>query len=196
MSSERIIGIDPGSSMSGLCVLDSGRVISAFNLKNADLWDKLTTFLIHPSVSVALEVITPNRKPLDGYVVSTIEFIGEAKFRIRMACGENLRCVARYEVKKWVFDSFQHVALPLIEGKIDKKMFDACELLTRCEIRVTAKGKAAPKPTFVYVDDKIVSAVMKSVMDGVKIKGLSSHSVQAMALCCFVNSVNIKKSQP
>jgi hypothetical protein len=180
--------------MSGVCVLDNGLPVMAFNLNNGDLWDKLTAFLVIPNTLVALEVIKPYSNQLDPYTVSTIEFIGEAKFRLRMACGENLRLVSRFDVKKWVFDSFPGVVLPLVAEKIGKKLFDACEILTKTEIRVTGKGRTAPKPTFVYVDDKIVSASMKWLyrLDKKnKVKGLSSHALQACAVASFVNSVNI-----
>jgi hypothetical protein len=180
-----------------VAVLDNGLITAAFDTLQGDLWDKVTSFLIHPNCTVALEDIRPYSLPLTPQVVDVCKFIGEAGYRLRMVCGKKFQLATRGDVKKWVFDTFPEVCRPKIEAKIDKKLFDACEILTRQQVRVNEAGRPARQPSFNYVDDQIVKVAMREMYAiGRKKKGerapfgVESHSFQALALASFVNSVN------
>jgi hypothetical protein len=97
--------------------------------------------------------------------------------------------LSRYEVKKWVFDSFPGVCVPLIDRKNEKKVFAACNVETREEIRVDNRGRGKRKASFISVDDRVVTEAMKDLY---KIPlppagsgydyGLKSHGWQALAV--------------
>lgn len=170
----RIIGMDPGNESSGLCILDSDMIKGAFNVSNENIFGKIQNYLIHPNCTIALEDIRPYSLRLTPQVISTAKFIGEAVYRLKINAGCNLVLVARNEVKKWVFDTFPEVCIPLIEKKILKRGQDR-------------------KPSFVYVDDKMVTESMKVLFNIMKPKpgsgyeyGLQSHSWQALAVAAYL----------
>lgn len=194
---ERVIGIDPGSEESGMVVLDGYDIIGAYNLKNDyNLFDKVTNFSIHKPLTVVIEDIKPYSLKLMPQVIDTCKFIGEAVFRLKTHCGLNVIMVDRYRVKRWVFDAFPEVCLPIIDGKIEKKIFDACNVETRELVRINDKGMTKRKASFHYVNDKVVMEAMKHLY---KIPlpppgkgyqyGLQSHSFQALAVAtCFIHN--------
>lgn len=177
---QRVIGVDPGSESSGVCVLDNKSIIAAFNVSNDLFFTKVSNFLIHSNCRVALEAIRPYSLRLTQQVIETCQWIGEAKFRLENGSGVVVELIPRNNVKKWVFDTFPEIVLPTIEGKILKKGF------------VNKDGEPR-KPSFVFVDDKIVTDAMKE-MYGIKKPppgkgyeyGLKSHSFQALALASFI----------
>jgi len=189
---ERIIGLDPGSSESGMCVLDNGQIVAAFNLNYEQFWIKVTNYLLNRNCTVVIEDIRPYSLKLTPQVIDTCKLIGEAVYRLRNDCGVNVQLVTRFEVKKWVFDTFPVIATEFATKKIEKKLFDACELLTRCEIRVDTNGKPPRKPSFIHVDDKIVTEAMKYFYripkpdpgDGYRY-GLKDHSWQALGAATY-----------
>ncbi len=197
MKGERIIGIDPGSEQSGMVILDGGTdIIGAFNLNNEfDLYDKVTDFSIHPNLTIVIEDIKPYTLRLTPQVIDTCKFIGEAVFRFKKAAGLNVVLLSRYDVKRWVFDTFPAVCEPLISGKQDKKLFAACSVDDRLEVQVDNYGRQKRKSSFVYVDDKIVVDCMKHLYKIEKPSagkgyeyGLKMHSWQALAVAsCFYN---------
>lgn len=192
----RVIGIDPGMTC-GVAVLDDNQILACFNTNMTDIWGKINAYMIHPNYMIALEDIRPYSLPLTPDVLATAKFIGEAHYRLRMACGERCVLVTRSEVKKWVFDTFPAICLPRIAERIDKKLFDACEVLTRQEIRVNETGRPGRKPSHNYVNDQIVIAAMREYYKVPRKKkgepapfGLDGHSWQALGLASCVNAFN------
>jgi len=194
---QRIIGIDPGSESSGMVVIDGSNIVGAWNLVNShQFYDKVTNFSIHNNLIVVIEDIKPYSLKLMPQVIDTCKFIGEAVYRLKTHSGLNVVMVDRYTVKRWVFDTFPDVCLPLIDARIEKKMYDACDVKTKEMIRINDKGMTKRKPSFVYVNDKIVMECMKylykiplpPVGKGYKF-GLQSHSFQALAVAsCFIHN--------
>ena len=185
--SSRIIGIDPGSSICGVVVLDDNRIIYAANVKKDDLLVKITHFLLHRSCIVVIEDLKPYSLRLTPQVIDTAKFIGEAVYRLKIGCSANVALISRFEVKKWVFDAFQSVTIPLINKKVGKKVYLACNIDTKEEILI---GKR--KASFVYVDDKIVTEAMKHYYNipmpppgSGYLYGLKDHSWQALALATY-----------
>jgi hypothetical protein len=188
----RIIGIDPGSEESGMVVLDGCNIV-AFNLTNVvQLYDKITNYSICNDLTIVIEDIKPYSLRLTPQVIDTCKFIGELVYRLRIDAGLNVVMISRYEVKKWCFDTFPGVCLPIIDSKIEKKMFDACDLKTRELIRVDCNGRSKRKASFVFVDDKVVTECMKhkykiplpKAGKGYQF-GLQTHSWQALAVASF-----------
>jgi hypothetical protein len=188
-----IIGIDPGSEESGMVVLEDYSIIVAFNLTNdVQLYDKITNYSLSKDLTIVIEDIKPYSLRLTPQVIDTCKFIGELVYRLRINAGLNVVMVSRYEVKKWCFDTFPGVCLPIIDSKIEKKMFDACDLKTRELIRVDCNGRSKRKASFVFVDDKVVTECMKykykiplpKAGKGYD-KGLQTHSWQALAVASY-----------
>ena len=180
MDNHRIIGIDPGSSGCGMAVLDNGYIKSAFNVSNQDFYSKVTNYLIHPNCTVVIEDIRPYSLRLTVQVIDTCKWIGECLYRLKNEANANVVLVARNEVKKWCFDTFPDVCLPIIEKKIEKKGY------------VTAKTGEPRKPSFVFVDDNVVTKCMQDLYKIPPPKagkgymyGLIKHSWQALAVASF-----------
>ena len=182
---KRIIGIDPGSEESGMVVLDDSTIIGAFNLRNEYcFYDKVTNFSIHPNLTVVIEDLKPYSLRLTPQVISTAKFIGECLYRLKNEAGMNVTLVSRNEVKKWVFDTFPEVCLPIIEKAIGKKGY------------ITRSTGEPRKPSFVFVNDKIVTESMKVLYKIPLPKsgkgyqhGLQSHSWQALGLASFFSTL-------
>lgn len=171
----RIIGLDPGSEATGMVVLDNYNIIGAFNLKNECFYNKVTNYLIHNNVTVIIEDLAAYSLRLTPQVISTAKFIGECLYRLKNDAGCNVVLIPRSAVKKWCYDTFPSICLPIIEKKIEKKGYK------------NADGEFR-KGNFFYIDDKIVIECMKHLY---KIplpkagKGydynLKTHSWQALA---------------
>lgn len=189
----RIIGIDPGSESSGMVVLDNYSIRVAFNLSNdVQLYDKICNYSLNCNLTIVIEDIKPYSLRLTPDVINTCKFIGELVYRLKTACGMNVVLVSRYEVKKWCFDTFPEVCTPIIDKKIEKKMFDACDVITRELIRVDSAGKSKRKSSFIHVDDKVVTECMKHLYKIPLPKtgkgyqhGLQTHSWQALAVATY-----------
>lgn len=191
---QRIIGIDPGSEHSGLCILDDYNIIGAFNLQNDyALFDKVTTFSVHSKLTIVIEDLKPYTLRLTPQVIDTAKFIGICVDRLKNHAGLNIELISRYEVKRWVFDTFPEVCLPIIDKKNDKKVFDACDIKTKEIVRIDDKGRTKRKSSFISVDDKVVTECMKYYFNIKQPKarqryeyGLQTHSWQALATAlCF-----------
>jgi hypothetical protein len=181
---DRIIGIDPGESC-GMVVLDGGQITSVLNIMFDNVGDKITKFLIHPNCIVVVEDIRPYSLRLTPQVIWTCKFIGELTYRLKAEAGANVEMMVRNEVKKWCFDTFPDICIPIIEKKILKKGYGNKE---------TGEPR---KPSFVFVDDKIVTDCMKVMYKIQKpksgfgyIHGLKDHSWQALAIasCWWVKT--------
>lgn len=175
----RIIGIDPGETC-GIVVLDGGHITSVFNIMSNIMLTKVTNFLIHPNCTVVIEDIRPYSLRLTPQVIWTCKFIGEVAYRLKNEAGAIVEFAARNEIKKWCFDAFPEVCLPRIEKKILK-------------LGLVKKETGEPrKPSFVFVDDKIVTESMKVLFSIEQPKagygyqfGLKDHSWQALATAAY-----------
>lgn len=191
-SKKRIVGIDPGSNMCGVVILDDNTITGAFNWSIPVLWDKITPFLIHPNCRVIVEDIRPYSLQLTPHVIETCKLIGELVYRLRIECGFDVYLVPRSNVKKWVFDTFTELAVSLIKKKVDKKMYLSCDVKTRELLWLDESGKQRRKENFTQINDKIVTEAMKELYsipmpnpgDGYRF-GLKDHSWQALALVSY-----------
>jgi hypothetical protein len=178
---ERIIGIDPSNQECGIVVLDNGQIIRAFNVKTELFYSKVTEFLIHRNFVVVFEDLRPYTTRLTQQVIDTAKFIGEAVYRLKCEVGAKIDLIPRNEVKKWCFDAFPHVCLPIIDKTIERKDY-------------RNKDGVFRKASFVYCND---SVIQKCMMEKYKIPlpkagkgyqhGLKSHNWQALATAtCFL----------
>ncbi len=182
----RIIGIDPGTTC-GIVVLDGGQITSVLNITSDIMLSKVSHFLIHPKCTVVVEDIRPYSLRLTPQVIDTCKFIGELNYRLKTWSGAIVEYVVRNHVKKWCFDSFPDVCLPRIRKKIEKKMF------------VNKDTGEFRKPSFVFVDDKMVTESMKELYKIPVPKsgygyqfGLKEHSWQALAVASYWDAVGSK----
>jgi hypothetical protein len=185
MKDKRIIGIDPGIEESGIVVLDGSNIIGAFNVKKEQFYSKVTEFSIHSNINVAVEDLAAYSLRLTPQVISTAKFVGEAEYRLKNEFRLDVSLIPRSLIKRWCFDTFPVVCIPIIEAKIKKKG------------QVIASTGEPRKPHFVYVDDKIVMECMKSLYKvaspgkGRKYEyGLNKHSWQALAVASYYKSIN------
>lgn len=194
MHYKTLVAIDPGSDMSGVVVLQDGHIIEAVNLWNAFVWDKVTKYSQLGRVMVVVEDIRPYSTKLTMQTIGTCKFIGEVSYRAVIAHNVKIEYVSRFDVKKWVFDAFPDICLSRINKKIAYR-----DALFRGKGRKGLRNKdgSLRKPSFTYVDDRIVQAAMVSLWKipdigpGKRNKyGLSKHSWQALAAgCCFLAKV-------
>lgn len=192
--SRRIIGIDPGSESSGIVLLDYSNIQCSFNLSNAQLYEKITSWLIYPDVTVVVEDLAAYTLRLTPQVISTAKFIGEFLYRLRIESGANVILIQRSDIKLWCFQSFYDIVDPIISAKIDQKLYEACSMETREVVRVDNRGKGARKGSFIYIDDKCVTECMKHLykiplpLPGKGYQfGLQTHSWQALAVAsCYI----------
>lgn len=191
-ATRRIIGVDAGGAISGLCSLDGGKISLAMNLPNQNLYNRLAYLLLHDNCIVAVEDVKPYSLQVSQGIIDTCKFLGELTYRLRNEAGAPCVMVSRFEVKKWVYDTFPDAVLPRIRRKIDRKCFDACNVMDRAEVRVNAAGKPPAKPNFAYVDDRCVTEAMKALYcipmpkpgDGYEY-GLKDHSWQALGCASY-----------
>lgn len=191
--SKRIIGLDPGNEQTGMVILESGLIIGAHNLPNTALFDKITGYSLHKELTIVIEDIKPFSVKMSQQVIDTCKFIGVLVYRLSTVAGLKVELVTRYEVKSWIFATFGAVCEPLIDIKIEKKRYEACDMETKQEIRVNGNGTTKKrKGSFIYVDDKMVMESMK-VMYQIKKPlpgkgyehGLQTHSFQALGAASF-----------
>ena len=175
----RIIGIDPGKTC-GIVILDRGQITSVFNIISEQIYEKVSSYIVHESCTVVVEDIRPYSLRLTPQVIDTCKFIGELNFRLKTWSGLTVEYVARNQVKKWCFDTFPEVAVPIIQKKIEKKGFRNKE---------TGEWR---KPSFIWVDDKVVTECMKVLYKIPMPKsghgyqyGLREHSWQALGLSSY-----------
>lgn len=183
-----MVGIDPGGTI-GLCVVSENEIIEAHNLTYDLFWVKVTNYLLIPNVKFVIEDIRPYSLRLTPEVISTTKFIGEAYYRLKTALSCDCELVSRFEVKKWVFDTFPEVVVPLIEEKTRKANMKG---------KMMSKDGTPRKPSFISVDDKIVIKAMKSYWEIPEAKrgygyqyGLKDHSWQALGLATML--LNFKR---
>jgi hypothetical protein len=185
---KRIFSIDPGSEVSGVAVIcDDSSIEYASVVKNPEIIDKVREYLLNSNLIVVIEDIRPFRMGMAMQTIQTAKFIGELSYRLKNECFVDFELYPRFDVKKWVFERFNHLVLDRINSKIEY-LDKQGERLGRKRYRRKKDGELY-KATMHYVDDRIVIAAMKEYWGletpkpGKKNKhGLKSHSWQALAL--------------
>jgi len=189
--SELFVGIDPGSSKSGLCLLKGTNILSASVENNAKLVAKIKELLCGNPATIIIEDIYPYSVQLKPEVIATCKFIGEISYRLGQIKGVDVQFIPRNTVKKWVFDRFPDIVLPRIGKKIN--YLDGYRIGKGLKGLRTKTGELR-KPSFQFVDDRIVISSLKelySIPDPKPGKsnlyGLKDHSWQALAAAsCFI----------
>jgi hypothetical protein len=133
------------------------------NPTNEELYTHLTYLILHKHCTVVIEDVRPYSLPVSQAIIDTCKFIGELHHRLKNEAGAHCVLVPRSDIKKWVFDAFPEMT-GRVATKIDKKCFDGCMVATREECRVNGKtGSKAGKPTFIYIDDRLVTESMRKL---------------------------------
>jgi hypothetical protein len=174
-----LIGIDPGSSVSGMVILSGGQIEWAGNPKNDQIFDILSVNIQkNRQIQIVVEDIRPYSLKLSPQIIETCKFLGEMRYRLKEA-GLSVEWIPRNSVKKWVFDTFPQICNTRIAKKIEKK-------------GGFSKSGVKLSPTFVYVDDRIVLAAMKERWNIETPKpgkrnslGITEHSWQALGLVSY-----------
>lgn len=94
MSAMRILAIDPGTTESGYCLFDGGRVFESGVLSNIDM---LTRVQQWPASHLAIEMIASYGMPVGREVFETVRWIG--RFQQAWRDPEAVRFVYRQDVK-------------------------------------------------------------------------------------------------
>lgn len=159
-----------------------------------ELWSKITLFLIETNCTVVIEDIKPYSMRLTTQVLDTAKWIGMAVYRLQTTCNAKIELVSRNEIKKWVFDRFNQTILPLVDKRMDKKLFMACDVRTKEIVFVDNYNRPKRKASFVYVNDRCVTEAMKELYGIPKPEpgkgykyGLMEHSWQALAVASFIH---------
>ena len=124
------------------------------------------------------EDIKPYAGQLSQQAIDTCKFIGRLNERLDVAQKAYLM-VTRSEVRRWVYDSFTDLVLPMVEHRI----------VQRNQKNNDGKNR---KPSFIYINDGIVLKAMKFLW-GIEtpaagkgyLYGLKLHTWQALALCSY-----------
>jgi len=175
-----LLGIDPGDKYSGIIIFEEGKIQQGDNIENEKLFsliDQLTLFDKEVKLEVAYEDIRPFTSRFNMNTINTIKMIG----RLEYILGQRMvsyKSITRNEVKNWIYNRYYGISLPLVMQKIQKS-------------NKKRKDGSDRRPSFVYVDDRIVILAMKShwaidVRKGGKTPlGIKKHAWQALAAATF-----------
>lgn len=173
------ISVDPGSVISGLVIIVNGTITYADNLQN-DVVLKIVreNKKNNNDLLVLVEDIKPYSVGLTQHTIDTCKFIGELCYFLN-TIRVKYELITRHQVKRWIFNTFPMVVLDRICKKIEYKN------------KRNNDGKLR-KPSYVYVDDRIVIAAMKELWKIETPKpgkrnslGLSEHSWQSLAVVSY-----------
>lgn len=180
-----ILGIDPGNKSSGIVILVEGVIQKGDNLENEKMFsliDEYTLFSKDISLTVVYEDIRPFTSRFNMDTIDTIKVIGRLEYVLNQR-RVSFKAVTRNEVKSYVFKEYNNIAYPIIEGKVAKSVNKK-------------KDGSDRKPSFVYVDDRIVEKAMKlhwgiNVVNGKRHpSGIRKHAWQALgAVTCYIFSM-------
>lgn len=174
------IGVDVGNINSGLVVLIEGQIQHVKTIENSLVFDTVLSYFVrYRLVRVVIEDIKPYAGNLSQQAIDTCKFIGQLAWRLSEK-GIDYIMLNRSQVRKWVYDTFPDLIIPLVVARIAK---------------TNAKNNDGKnrKPSFVYVNDGFVLKAMKilwNIPDAPPGKGythgLRTHTWQALALVsCF-----------
>jgi len=174
-----VIAIDSGDKQSGVVIIIDNQISYAATSPNEEIVDMIKQYIgVRYRLRVIVEDIRPYSLKLSMNVIETCKWIGELRYRLKSA-----RIAAKYigrsEVKAWVYNKFPEIVEPMIRSKINKK-------------GLVNKDGGERKSSFIWVDDKIIVAAMRSYWElqpsirGKKNEyGLASHSFQALGLATY-----------
>jgi hypothetical protein len=157
---QTIISIDPGDSVSGITIIKRGVIAASGNLDNPKMMKFIkdhTAGIRSEEVVAIIEDIRPYAAKLTMQIIETCKYIGELRYRLNEA---NIASEwpPRSVIKKWVFDNFAAVCIPRIEAKI---LYQDGRNVKLGKKGLRTKDGELRKPSFHYVDDRIVIAAMK-----------------------------------
>lgn len=179
-----LLGIDPGSKSSGIIIFQDDTLLRGDNILNEELFeliDKYTWLEGGYNLFVVYEDIRPYTSRFNMETIDTCKIIGRLEYVLAQQ-RVPFKAVTRNEVKSFVFNRHNSVCVPEIIKKIEKKG------------RLSKEGKAL-KPSFQYVDDRIVKQAMKAHWNLKTPKpgqrdhqGIRLHAWQALgAVTCYFN---------
>lgn len=183
-----MIGLDVGSKNSGVVVIDDNGIREGYNIENKFVFAFIRTEAeSSEKVIVIIEDIKPYRMQITNGIIQTIKFLGEMEYRLNQAAIA-FKLVARWEVKKWVYNKYTRIVDKEIKKNIIR--FEALEKKKAEEANKDYEPKNRT-PTFVYVDDRIVIKAMRLFWKIENVKGwgkkgkfnLKDHSWQALGVC-------------
>lgn len=181
-----VIGVDAGSQLSGIAIVHSGIIIIGQNVNNENVINEILKYRKPEKTIVVIEDVRPYSLQLSSQIIETCKFIGELKYRLKTEISVEYVLRPRSEVKQWVFDNHAEVCLPRIEKKI-AAIHARKEKIGEKGLK-NANGEMR-KPSFAFVDDRIIITAMKEYWNIPTAKvgkptiyGLKDHSWQALAL--------------
>lgn len=180
MMREIIIGIDPGSNKSGIVILEESILVSGDNIENEKMFsliDEYSLFSDDVRLFVVYEDIRPFTSRFNMDTIDTIKVIGRLEYVLNTR-RIPYKAVTRNEVKSMVYGKYNSLAYPLVLEKVKKS-------------NNKRKDGSDRKPSFVYVDDRIVKKAMElhwgiTVRNGIKQKnGINGHAWQALGAVTY-----------
>lgn len=194
----RIISVDPGNVISGFCMTENGQIAFAANLPNQFVIPKIRELIQNVDYSVLIEDVRPYGTRLTQQLLDTSKFIGELCYRL-IGLKVVPELTPRWEVKKWVFDTYNSDVLPYIQNKILAEHKKRVKKHNEDPKEKEKYAKPVPTPSWVWVDDRAVILAMKRMWHIPTPKpgktnqyGINSHSWQALALL----SMHITQKSP
>jgi hypothetical protein len=190
-----IISIDPGDVVSGVTIIKMGCISVSGNLVNPEMMKFIknnTTGIPNDQIVAVIEDIRPYAAKLTMQIIETCKYIGELRYRLNEA---NIASEwpPRSVIKKWIFDSFPAICIPRIEAKI---LYQDGRNVKLGKKGLRTKDGELRKPSFHYVDDRIVIAAMKERWDIETPKPgktnrykISAHGWQALAVGTYYLSI-------
>lgn len=188
----KILSIDPGSETFGVVTIVNNLITSCRNLTTLDNWaivDHLVTEASDGQTSVVIEDIAPYSLKLGLSTINTIKYIGQLEYALKKA-GIAYALIPRWKVKEWVFNRYNEIVVPHIEKKIAKAGL------------ISKKTGEPRKPSFQFVDDRLVIKAMKehwcieTPKPGKSNRfGINKHAWQALGLATTYLSPHKKHEQ-
>lgn len=182
----KIIGIDAGSEVSGVIVLENNKIRHGYNLKNSEVIDFIgAEGATCDKLTVIIEDVRPYNMRITDGIIQTIKFLGQIEWRLQHM-NQDFVLISRWAVKQWIFLQYKSIAWPEIEKKIiratkraQKAHEEELGALKKQLPNIRDQGSGQYKdlekqivnfksfkprnatPTFVYVDDRIVANAMR-----------------------------------
>ncbi len=175
-----IVSVDPGSKCSGLVVIRSYQIHRSFDkIDNEQVYNVIKDEVSRlDETMILVEDIKPYSLKLRQDVIDTCKFIGVICWQME-ALRFPYTLISRWQIKKWVYDTFPEAVRRVDQYIVNKKIVN----------KTTGEPRSS---SFVFVDDRIVIAVMKE-MWGIETPkpgktnryGITGDAWQALALASF-----------